>query len=365
MFDELRDWCERTLATLNSRFDRSAAAARFAIDSESSRATTAEGALTTSIATEASTRASADTTLGSTITAETSRAMAAEALLAPLPLSPTKGTFQVSDGTNQQNFAAGTDGFALFALASQTLGLIWRAIAQADVTGLVAALALKSDTAHTHVGLFLSRTLLTSLVSATYTVPAGCHWIHIRFVGPGGAGGGVAGAVVQSCGAGGGGSGACCEAWIAVNPGDTFSYIMGTGGVVGAAGNNPGGAGSASSTFGTRTASAGNGGTGMAAGTTGVLAAGGTGGAVATNGDINGMGQSGDPGLRFVATSSQGGKGGATPFGGGGLAKSSNGNGNAATSPGGGGGGGNEIGSATNVTGGAGADGFGIVEEYS
>lgn len=61
--------------------------------------------------------------------------------------------------------------------------------------------------------------------SGSYTVPAGVHYISVECIGGGGGGGRIDGGA-----SGGGGGGAYVKAFLAVTPGTTYSYVVGTGG---------------------------------------------------------------------------------------------------------------------------------------
>ncbi len=71
--------------------------------------------------------------------------------------------------------------------------------------------------------------------SGSYTVPAGVHYISVECIGGGGGGGRIKGGA-----SGGGGGGAYVKAFLAVTPGTTYSYVVGTGGA-GSTGTNAGG----------------------------------------------------------------------------------------------------------------------------
>lgn len=205
--------------------------------------------------------------------------------------------------------------------------------------------------------------------SGNHVIGPDCNNMYVTVVG-GGAGGGGCTSVASASGAGGGGgSGAKCERfWANVAPSSSFAYTVGANGagVSGAAGGNgsnstftgPGGV--------VLTAPGGVGGTLGTAATTLTARQGGDGGALATNGDINKGGNPGLPGIVLIPASAigVGGNGGSGTFGDGGLGSTTAGNGAAGTGNGSGGAGAFTGASAVR-TGGNGAPGIIIVEEYS
>lgn len=202
-------------------------------------------------------------------------------------------------------------------------------------------------------GRLLNVRTLTS--SAIYTPTAGTKAIKVTLVGGGGGGGGCqASATSSTFSGGGGGAGATVIAWI-TSPASSYSVTIGTGGAggVGAAAGSAGG----NSVFGSLTA----GGGGGASRTSATNTPGGAGG-TATGGLVNirgGDGSDGQTGTYFVT-----GNGSSSYMGGGGRAGA--GGGIAGKAPGSGGGGAYDTAlSGTSYTGGAGAAGILIVEEYS
>lgn len=167
-----------------------------------------------------------------------------------------------------------------------------------------------------------SRTIIAQ-GTTSYTVPSGTRAIFVEAIGAGGAGGGGASvAVSASCGSGGGG-GAYSAKLIVAPQLTAYTVSVGAGGVIGAAGNNPGSAGG-DTTFDTTGASSplakgGAGGLGGGAGgTTPLFIAGVSGGAAASGaGDITFDGNG--SGCSYVVTGLIGyGSGGAPgPWGGG------------------------------------------------
>lgn len=210
-------------------------------------------------------------------------------------------------------------------------------------------------------------TYLTSGTAATYTTPAGVRALYVEVVGGGGGGGGCdgQGAGTSAVARSGGGGGYVAK--LITSPVASYTYTIGAGGTGGAAGDNNGTAGGASS-FSTSglTLTAGGGGSG--AGSTGTAGnsgatAGGTGG-TATGGDLNLRGS------RATARSVIGGDltalsapGCAAVFGGG-ITSSGETNADNATNYGEGGGGASAQDTATNFSGGNGGSGVIRITEY-
>lgn len=202
-------------------------------------------------------------------------------------------------------------------------------------------------------GRLLNVRTLTS--SAIYTPTAGTKAIKVTLVGGGGGGGGCQASTTSSTfSGGGGGAGATVIAWI-TSPASSYSVTIGGGGAggVGAAAGSAGG----NSVFGSLTA----GGGGGASRTSATNTPGGAGG-TATGGLVNirgGDGSDGQTGTYFVI-----GNGAPSYMGGGGRAGA--GGGIVGKAPGSGGGGAYDTAlSGTSYTGGAGAAGILVVEEYS
>lgn len=184
--------------------------------------------------------------------------------------------------------------------------------------------------------------------SETFIVPSGVNSITVSIWGAGGGGGGSS---INGDGGSGGGGGGATTRIIAVTPGDTFSYSVGTGGTGGLSNATLAGSGE-NSTFinvGLGINLLGNGGTGGARN----RGAAGTGG-TASGGTINSTGQNGTVGN---ASGQAGGNSGVVIgiFGGGGGAVT-NSTGNNGTIPGGGGGGAERTGGGAR-NGGNGANG--------
>ena len=207
-------------------------------------------------------------------------------------------------------------------------------------------------------------TVQTFTVSGTWTRPTGCKRARVRVVGGGGGGGGSTAAASQAAASGGGGSGGYGEGVYDVTATASVAVTVGAGGAAGVAANGAGGNGGTTS-FGVLLSV--NGGIGAPAGTgagtalqpgfSGNGATAGTGGTL-----VNAGGALGVSGLRVSAGSAFGGAGGNSIFGGGG-APGASGNGSAGSAPGAGGGGALSV-SATGFSGGAGAGGIVIVEEF-
>ena len=185
--------------------------------------------------------------------------------------------------------------------------------------------------------------------SGNWTVPAGVTSVQIEVWGAGGGGGGGGAGSGSNGASGGGGGGYCKKNALTVTPGQTISYVVGTGGTAGGTDETDGITGGNSSAYsGAYVANGGVGGLNGEANNT-VATAGGT----ASGGDVNTTGGS----STAVASGDNGGAGGtgAGSGGAGGSGGTSGGaiTGSAGTDPGGGGGGG----AKTNGAGGAGANG--------
>lgn len=195
----------------------------------------------------------------------------------------------------------------------------------------------------------------TLTASGTYTPTTGTKAIKVTLTGGGGGGGGCQAAATDATFSGaGGGAGGTVIAWI-TSPASSYSVTIGAGGA-GGVGANAGSAGG-NSVFGALTA--GGGGGGSKSGVTNTP--GGLGG-TASGGLINirgGDGSDGQTGTYFVT-----GNGGASFWGGGGRSGASGGI--VAKAAGSGGGGAYDVTfSGTSYTGGAGAAGIVMIEEYS
>lgn len=195
----------------------------------------------------------------------------------------------------------------------------------------------------------------TFTASATYTPTTGTKAIKVTLTGGGGGGGGCQATTTSNTfSGGGGGAGATVIAWI-TSPASSYSVTIGAGGAggVGAAAGSAGG----NSVFGSLTAGGGGGASRTSANNT----PGGNGG-TATGGIVNirgGDGSDGQTGIYFVT-----GNGGASFWGGGGRAGA--GGGLVAKAAGSGGGGAYDMGlNGNSYTGGAGAAGIVMIEEYS
>lgn len=217
--------------------------------------------------------------------------------------------------------------------------------------------------------------------TVSYTPTAGTQALHIEGIGGSGAGGGAAsstGGTNNSVGGGGGGGGGA-RVWLTTLVTGACVVAIGAAGSVGAAGNVVGGNGGAT-TF-TDTGSTlrlqANGGTGGAGGGASATALGGR-GAGGAGGTASGtpaesvtgttwQGEDGDWGVAFsivAATGMLSGKGGGSQYGSGGPGVQASATGSAGRKYGGGGAGGADA-ATTNRTGGAGAVGIMIVEEWA
>lgn len=213
----------------------------------------------------------------------------------------------------------------------------------------------------------------TFTASGTWTRPSGCRAIRITAVGSGGGSGGVALAgSATSAASGGGGSGSVGQAWLDVTGIASAAVTIpegGSGTAAGVAGGTPTG-GTSFGSYLTAPAGAGGAAAMAVASTVGLSSAGGAGGGAATAGSgallLSGAtGEAGQSAIRAAATTLIGGCGGSTPYGGGGADKANTaGAGNPGTGYGSGAGGALSKVSSVAVSGGAGAKGIVIVEEF-
>ncbi len=198
-----------------------------------------------------------------------------------------------------------------------------------------------------------------------YNRPADVVALDAQVQAAGGGGSGALGTDGVARIGGGGGGGGYCRALIA-NPEASYMVTVGTGGLGGAAGQNNGSVGSASS-FGHLSANPGGAGTTFGSTSDVVVASSGSGGS-STTGDFNARGNPGGRGIKLTASVRIAGDGGNAMLGTGGNATNAsstagNSNGQAGTGYGSGGGGGLSSTSA-NAAGGDGAPGVVIVQEY-
>lgn len=186
--------------------------------------------------------------------------------------------------------------------------------------------------------------------SQTFTVPAGVYWIKIKLYGGGGSG------AYNTTGfsSGAGGEGANSEGIYPVIPGNTYTVVIGIGGVAPTSSGGPGVAGGDSSFVGSGINIVAGGGQGGQAGS-GSANAGGAGG-IATGGQINTPGSFGGDGTQTGI--SPGGPGGCGAGQGAGRGSSGFNTGVSATGTFGASGGGG----GPNATGGGGAPGCAIIE---
>jgi hypothetical protein len=215
-------------------------------------------------------------------------------------------------------------------------------------------------------GRYLGSTVKTT--GTTFTTGLQTNSIFVRLMAGGGAGGGCT-SVASSAGAGGGGSaGGYAEKTFAVLPNTAYTCAIGLGGtgVSGAAGNA---GGNTTFTVGgvTVTANGGLGGTTTASAATLTASLGGAAPAVSTNGDLNSSGEPGGVGIVLIVATPilASGKGGSSQLGPGANGITAVGNGPAAPVGFGGGGGGAATGASTVRTGGDGAPGVIIVDEFA
>lgn len=187
--------------------------------------------------------------------------------------------------------------------------------------------------------------------SGTWNRPTDCTKVKVTVIGGGGGAGGVQSTETGT--SGGGGAGGTAIEYIDVSATSSAAVTVGSGGS-GGSGNSNGSAGGTSSFGSFCSASGGSGGIARSNNSSG----GGAG--IGSNGDINAAGGSGYSG---ASTANTGGGGGNSTLGGGASPKTGPGNGNNGRSTGGGGGGASSTG-GLNRTGGTGASGIVIVEEF-
>jgi hypothetical protein len=207
-------------------------------------------------------------------------------------------------------------------------------------------------------GRLISRQILTSGSSATYTKPGGVNMIIVEAVGGGGNGAGATATLTTLAAGGGGGGGGYCSKMY-TSPSATYTYTVGGAGT--------------STTFDVLVAGGGSDAPAITGTSNGAVGLGGAGG-TASGGDINMPGQPGGPSHAVVNAGSMAGNGGNSFYGGGALGSANgvggsggtNGAGASATANTGGGGAGacNNAGNTT-YSGGSGGSGIIIVSEYS
>ncbi len=201
--------------------------------------------------------------------------------------------------------------------------------------------------------------------SGTWTKPAGLKRVKVTVVGGGGGAGGAnsgGGSGNSQIGGGGGGGGTGIKTIAAASLGATETVTIGAGGAggVGAANGSNGG----TTSFGTHTTATGGNAGSVSSATPNLTEAFGGSGGVGASGDINIKGATGGCGASLVGTVVRSGDGGSSSIGGGANHVQENTNGNAGGAYGGGGSGAGSNSDGTNRTGGAGADGIVIVEEF-
>jgi len=215
-------------------------------------------------------------------------------------------------------------------------------------------------------GRYLKTTVITS--GTTFTSGPSTNSIFARLVAGGGAGGGCTSVAAAAAAGGGGSAGGYAEKTFAVVPNTVYTIAIGLGGT-GASGANGNTGGNTTIAVGgvTVTAFGGLGGILGTALTTLSAYLGGASPAVSTNGDLNLGGEPGGPGLTLVVATPivSSGKGGSCQLGPGANGITTVGNGPAAPVGFGGGGGGAATGASTVRTGGNGAPGAIIIDEFA
>lgn len=195
-------------------------------------------------------------------------------------------------------------------------------------------------------------TLITTIGTTNFVVPANVFRLReiIVIAGGGGGGSGQNAVSFNGCGGGGGAAGAAIKYDVAVTPGQTISVTVGAGGIAGAGGVSNGGAGGSSS-FGSICSATGGSGGLTASGSA-------VNGGIGSSGDVNIRG--GDGGTAVISSGPQpkGGDGtnGPLGYGGGGSGTATAAPGLNATGYGAGAGGGGQ-----NLNGGVGSPGIIIV----
>jgi hypothetical protein len=239
-------------------------------------------------------------------------------------------------------------------------------VAETAVIG-TSAQAARADHVHTAPGRLIG---VQRKTSGNYTPTTGTNTIVVYGIGGGGGGGGgEQGAGTQGVGSGGGSGQYITHRETGLGAGP-FVATYGTAGAGGAAGNNPGTDGGASTLAlsATLTANGGKGGNSMSAASFASMAAGGAAGTGASNANLSTQGNTpGENGIRDSATQQVSGAGGSSPLGSGGTAIfNSSAVGNAGIGDGAGGGGANATDAGnTDRAGGAGTVGVWIIYEYT
>lgn len=214
-------------------------------------------------------------------------------------------------------------------------------------------------------GNLLARYVYTS--NDTYSKNANAAYIRVIVVGGGGGGGGTktTGAGENSSGGGGGGGGYSDKIIANASVGSTETVTVGAGGTAGATSGGNGGGGGTSS-FGSHCQATGGGGGNGCADVSGTAFSPGGAGGVGSGGDINIAGAAGMNGIVYSGGRFPVGNGGSSVLGGGALqGTASQSQGATGGNYGGGGSGALITQNTTHVTGGAGAPGIVIVEEYA
>lgn len=257
-----------------------------------------------------------------------------------------------------------TDGTTAVQLFKATLPAGWTA-SYNDLEGWFCVDAAGGRVVNPLQGRLLKTSLLTS--GTSFTTGPSTNSLRLRLQAAGGQGGGCSATI--GCVGGGGGSGSYAEWVVAVTPNTTYTYAIGAGGSTGGTGANGQAGGNTTFTVGATTCTANGGGGGNNGGSISVPVLGGTGGALSTNGTLNLPGSPGEGCITTgTAANNRSGAGAIAVLGAGANAvlEATNTNGSSAAALGyGGGGSGAATSAATARSGGAGAPGCIVIDEFS
>ncbi|WP_236849301.1 hypothetical protein [Burkholderia diffusa] len=262
-------------------------------------------------------------------------------------------------------------GFQSGTAQSQQLNKVWR---QSSIMAAVLAQFIVDMTGQDAIDDGTTATLLANLKKSmpgrlrntqvfqiagtfVYTPTAGTNKVRVRVIGAGGGGGGSSAATATTTSTAGGAGGYAEGLFTAGFAG--VSVVVGSGGAGGVAGNNIGSNGGASS-FGSLLSATGGSGGGAIAATASPYLVTGSGSGIVAGGTINQKGCVGGHGLSMTTSYGVSGAGGGT-----GLPYANSARGADSQSPGGGGGGACSGVNSPAFSGGRGADGIVIVEEFA